>query len=772
MQCELCEEGLGVFAIREENHVFCCHGCLAVYKILESQNQLASKKGHPLIAQAIGFGLISNPHLIEEIRRKEEKEVDCKKKWVFELLGMWCPACATFIQLVVAQKKGILKIVVDYVTDLSSIEYDPTVVAKEDLKKWIQELGYGVQELSSTRREEASLTLPFAIAAFSALNVMMFAYPLYTTYFSFENEGMRPILAWISLLLTLPVIGYSARPFYRRMWIQAKQGIMGMEALVGIGVTSAFILSLYEMAQGTYHIYFDTIGVLIAFLLLGKMMESKAKFSTKEALYRLHLAVPKKGRKRSPDGSFAFVPVKEINPKDEVAVYGGERIVLDGLITWGEGTVDESIVTGESVPIFKKRGDILLAGSILQQGTLHYETTSKEENSTLKHIIKLIENEIVHKTGYTRAVDRVVKWFTPLVIAVACFTFMGVFVFFNAHEAFSRFMAVLLIACPCAIGIASPLVESRLIHQFAEKGALIRNRSLLSLLPRITHFVLDKTGTVTEGRFDLMTGLEGLSPFQSIRLKTAVSKSIHPIAKAIDKALQADVSDEIQLQEVAGKGIIGKDRFGTFYLGSQRFMEEIGVLVPEVEKTVVFYVEEKILVATILLGDKIKEEAGELIRKLKPLTCILLSGDHEREVGHVAKELKFDAWHAEHTPLEKQVFIQDLKSKGAQVAMVGDGINDAPSLAKADVGISVVSAADISIQISDLLLTTPSLSVLPELISLSKRGQKLIHQNLFWAFFYNGIGIALAILGILTPLFASFAMAASSLMVLFNAKRI
>jgi heavy metal translocating P-type ATPase len=771
--CALCEEGVDSFEISEGEHVFCCHGCSAVHKILESQNQLEQKKGHPLVLQAIQFGLISNPSVEKFIC--EGKKPDSIKKWAFEIGGMWCPSCADFIRLVVLQQKGVFKLNIDYITDLASLEYDPKIVSKEKLKQLIHSLSYEIKEFQdpSSNSKSHLLTMQFSVAAFSALNVMMFAYPLYATYFDFENEGMGPLLAWISLGLTIPVMTFSAAPLYKRMIAQGRQGVLGMEALAGIGIISALILSLVEMWNETYHIYFDTITVLITFLLLGKIIESKAKFSTKQALLRLHQALPRKGRKCFPNGISRFVPLKEVEAGDEIMVYSGERIVIDGIIMTGEGAADESVLTGESIPVHKKPGDMVLSGSVLQSGNLRFKVTSVSGNSTLHHILKLVENAVGNKAPYIRSADKIVKWFTPLTLAIAFFTFMGTFLLGSMEEAFSRSMAVLLIACPCAIGIAAPLIESRLIQRFTERGALIQNRSVLANLPEVTHFIFDKTGTITEGQFEVLSSVDDLTPFQKARLKSLTSKSLHPISKAIDRVLNVHSASHAKVTEVSGKGMRGEDPDGVFYLGSKRWMRETGIQFDQdSEHTVVHFAEGDNPVISIVLGDLIKKDVPEMLKKLSPHKRILLSGDHNTAVLPIANQLGFDSWHGEQTPLEKQEFITALKEKGAVVAMIGDGINDAPSLAKADVGISVVTATDISIQVSDLLLTTSSLKGIPELIALAKFGQTLIKQNIFWAFFYNVVGIGLAVLGILTPLFASFAMIMSSLIVLFNAKRI
>lgn len=772
--CSLCEEPLAKNGIFEKENLFCCHGCMAVYNILESQSQLHQKQDHPLLKQAIHYGLISNPDFITKIKSKETTGQSLK--WVIEVEGMWCPSCADLIRLVLGGEKGIDRCFVDYITDLASIQYHPEEISKEKIQKIIASLGYSGRELKDTQGKSTvnRLNLRCAIAAFSALNVMMFTYPLYTTYFDYDAEGMKALLAWISLALTLPVLLYSAMPIFKRFWVQIKQGVLAMETLATLGIFSALILSFYEMARSTYHVYFDTITVLITFVLLGKIIESKAKFSSKEALLRLHHALPRKGRKVFPNGECHFVPLKEINLQDAMAVYSGERIALDGIVIEGEGSCNESVLTGESIPIFKRKGDPVLSGTILETGSFKFQVTKEETTSTLHKILHLVEQEIGQKTAYTRAADKIVKWFTPLVLFIAFFSILGAAITgIPFLEALARGISVLLIACPCAIGIAAPLVESKMIHRFAEKGALVKNRSLLALLPKITHFVFDKTGTMTEGRFQVLQGLQELTEKEKSLVKGLATQSLHPIAKAITEALgKTPTAPFQQIHEIAGRGMRGECEEGIYYLGSLRFAKEKGHAINEPSNpgTTVYFFNETGVISTLVLDDVVREDALAMLNALQGKK-ILLSGDHEKPVQALAKILPFDSWHSECSPLEKQEYIRKLKEKSHFVAMMGDGINDAPALAKADVGISVVSATDISIQVSDLLLTSDRLLLLPKLIAIAKKGNQLIHQNLFWAFFYNVLGIGLAAFGLLTPLFASFAMIISSFMVLLNAKR-
>jgi heavy metal translocating P-type ATPase len=631
-----------------------------------------------------------------------------------------------------------------------------------------------------------SFLLRFIVAAFCALNVMMFAYPLYATSFDGDPEGYAPLFAWLSLGGSLPVLLYSAWPIWRRFYVGLKVGIWGMEALVSLGVAAATGLSLYELLQGRTTIYFDSMTVLIVFVLLGKMIESRAKFSAKDALVKLSLALPRRGRKYFAGGDERFVPIKEIQIGDTLVVRLGEKIVLDGVVEEGTGTCDESVMTGESCPVSKRPGSSVLAGSILQQGHLRVKVTACLEETTLHRIMEMVSQDIGHKTRYVRVVDQIVKWFVPAVVLLALLT-LGYCLLRGVADpgqtvgqtAIIRAVSVLLISCPCAIGIAVPLVESHLLNVLAKAGIIVRNRGCLAFLGKETVFLFDKTGTVTEGHFTVCQGLEALTFEEKQALKGLVSRSLHPLAVAIDAALLCPASPFESIEEVVGRGIQGICQGKTYWIGSATFLSQQGIMLPHQEwsentsiLTPVYVAQDGRCLTTLILGDQLRSGIQDFIRCLTPLKTLLVSGDHISPVEKVAQACQIQEWYAGYHPLQKRALVEQLKDKGEVVAMLGDGINDAPGLTAAHVGIAVVSATDISIQVSDLLLTTPSFQALSTLRRVALKAHRIIKQNLFWAFFYNCVGIGLAMAGWLSPLFAAFAMVISSLIVLLNAQRI
>lgn len=777
--CALCDTFVSDQKISENGKYFCCLGCLAVFNILKSCERLENSKNHPLFQQALKLGLISNPTLLEEIKKEKKTKSAELKKWHFEIRNMWCPSCSSLIELLLLKMEGVLHCHVDYVTDLAVIEYEPMRISKEQIYAAVASMGYEAGEFadSEIKNTNKDLNKRFLVAIFCTLNVMMFAYPLYATYFSFDNGNYGSLFAYLSLIFSMPVVIYSARPIFRKSYLGVKTGLIGMEGLVTIGVLTAFLLSLYELYQGSTFVYFDSMCTIVAFVLLGKMIESKAKLSMKGTLLKLCRSLPKKGRKRFSNGEERFTPIKEISVGDDLIVLTGEKVVLDGKIVEGEGILDESLMSGESLPIHKKKGDRLLAGTVVQQGYFVYQTETKLEETFLQGIVSTIQGDVGHKFIHEKKIDRIATFFTLFVFFIAALTCITSLLYFSLslEEASLRSIAVLLISCPCAIGIAAPLAESNLIQALANLGIIVRNRAVLSLLGKETVYIFDKTGTITEGKFKILKGLETLSPNQRQALKSLASYSVHPISLALSAHLLETKILATNIQEIPGKGIKGKVGENYYWLGSPEFLEEEGICFPKKSQsrlTTVYFAENGKPISEIVLGDSLRKEAENLLNLLKNKRTVLLSGDSQEVVNRIGKELGFSEMFGKMSPLHKRAYIENLKTQGEIVFMLGDGINDAPSITAAHIGASVLSASDLSMQVSDLLFSTEKLSVAFHLTQMGKKGRKIIAQNFFWAFFYNCIGIILAALGFLSPVFAAFAMVISSLIVLFNSKRI
>lgn len=787
--CALCGSKAVSQTYSQENRSFCCAGCHAVYQILATQGALERFQEHPVFQQALKAGLIANPELATQFKNLDLAEGEYQKLHL-EIQEMWCPSCAKVISLILLQEKGIQQCVIDYTTDLAVIQYAPRFLSKERIMQLIRQLGYQPAPLQDSHQSaiSRSLSLRFIIAAFFSLNIMMLAYPIYASYFHEETAGYTMFFAWLSLLGSIPILTYSAWPIWRRFLTGLRVGVWGMEALVLLGITAATGLSMYEMWRGTAYVYFDSLSVIITFVLLGKIIESKAKFSAKEALIQLTRALPRKGRKQETDGSEHFVPLKDIQPDDRIVVLTGEKIVLDGVVEDGEGSCDESIMTGEALPVLKCLHSSVLAGTLLQQGRLVIRVTAHQKDTALQRIIDIVSQDIEHKSPYVRAVDPIVKWFVPVVIVLAVITAaicwgMGVQDdgYTIMQTAIVRAISILLISCPCAIGIAAPLAEAHVLNQLIKLGVIVRNRGCLAFLGRETAFVFDKTGTITEGKLTVLAGLRDLSFVQQTCLKGLTAHSTHPIAVTIHQSLLIPSAKLTQVEEVIGRGLKGTYEGAAYYLGSADFLHShhIDVELDENEdgategiETKVFFGCDSACLVCIRLGDHVKEDAKLTLESLKTDQTWLLSGDGIKPVQQVARLCGFQKWQAKCSPLDKRAFVEHLRQQGKIVMMMGDGINDAPALTAAHVGVAVISASDLSIQISDLLLTTPRLEIIQALRLVAQKGHRIMKQNLFWAFFYNILGIPLAMIGWLSPIFAATAMVLSSLIVLLNAQRI
>lgn len=784
-KCALCTLAVDHSRIEEDGVVFCCPGCRAVFAILQTQNQLADWKAHPLFQQALKSGLISNPELLEELDQQPAHPVREWEKYTFEIPNMWCSSCAEVIKWILLKEKGIRKCVVDYATDLVALEFSPRLIGKAKIGSILASLGYQVQSLedSAGAKSHMDLYIRFGIAAFFTLNIMMFSYPIYASYFDQNDEGWGMLFAWLSLYASLPVVLYSGWPILRRFWTGMRVQILGMETLVAIGISTAFGLSLYELWHGRAVVYFDSMTAVITFVLLGKMIENKAKLTAKESIISLVKSLPKRARKKQADESFKFVPIRDVLIGDHMQILTGEKVNLDGIIVKGDVACDESLMTGEPYLIRKKPGDSVVAGSLIQQGTCVIQVTTTLAQTALHQIIHSVQEDMQHKARHLRAVDQVLKWFIPFVITFAALAAALFYHFGTPPIAESRlqatcirFMTVLLISCPCAIGIAAPLAESYLIQGLAKLGALVRNRGCLKFLGRETLYVFDKTGTVTEGKFKVLGGLASLSQQQKALLKGLSSQSIHPISCAIAQAIPGRPVHVSQVKEYAGQGIEGEFEGKRYRLGSRQYLADAHISTAEIKAehphSVAYFSEANQCLAVIALGDSLKEHIQEVIKSLHPLKTFLLSGDCDRAVSFVAHTCGFTGFKGAVSPMAKKEHIATLRKNGEIVAMIGDGINDAPALANAHIGLCVANATDVSMQASDILLLSDNLHLLKKMRLLAQKGQRIVTQNLFWAFFYNVIGMFLAAIGYLNPIFAAFAMTASSVIVLLNAQRL
>jgi Cu+-exporting ATPase len=668
--------------------------------------------------------------------------------------GMTCAACARTIERTLARTPGVESARVNFATNTATVEYDPARVKVGDFVGAIEGLGYGVpQTAQAPDAEEPGYRRRLIVAAVFALPVVVL--------------GMSHGSPMLQLALSLPVVFYSGAPFYLGAWKALRHGSANMNTLIALGTGAAFVYSVYETLRGGHEVYFEAAAVIIALILTGRMLEARARRKASAAIRGLMDLQPPTARVLR-DGAEVEAPVEEVRIGDIVVVRPGERIPVDGAVLAGESAVDESMLTGESLPVDKAMGATVFAGTINLSGSFRYEAKKVGRGTVLQQMIEMVKQAQGSRAPVARLADVVSGYFTVGVLIAALIAF-AVWLFLAPFStAMVNAVAVLIIACPCALGLATPTAIMVGTGRGAERGILIKGGEALEMAHRIDTVVLDKTGTITRGRprVTAITPAPGWNEDDLLRVAASAERySEHPIAKAIlDAAAERGVTieDATSFSALTGQGVravvAGREVLAGRTAGS-----------PDVSITV-----DGAAAGTIRVADTVKPEAAAAVRRLRDmgLDVWMLTGDNRAVAESVAREAGIDRVLAEILPDQKLAEIQRLQAAGKRVAMAGDGINDAPALAQADLGIAMGSGTDIAMEAGDITLMRDDLNGVPDAIELGRRTMRIIRQNLFWAFAYNTLGIPFAALGLLSPMVASAAMALSSVTVVTNSLRL
>ena len=721
---------------------------------------------------------------------------------------MSCAACAVSVESMLSHTKGIASAAVNYANQSVSVSYDSDLVDLPDMDRVLQSIGYGLiieeNEEDAIAEQEKIQQEHYRKLKNKAIYTGILTAPVVVLGMFFMDWAYAN---YIMLTLTVPVLFIFGQDFFVNAWKQAQHRKANMDTLVALSTGVAFLFSTFNTffpafwhARGLHpHVYFEAAAVIIFFILLGKLMEERAKSNTSDALKKLIGLQPKTVRVYR-DGTEMEIPAREVILGDEVIIRSGEKIPVDGKVASGSSFVDESLMTGEPIPAEKKPGDSVFAGTLNQTGSFTFMAEKVGKQTVLAQIIKTVQAAQGSKAPVQRLADRIAGIFVPVVIGIAILTFI-VWMLLGGDNAITHAMltavSVLVIACPCALGLATPTAMMVGVGKGAENNILIRDAESLEKAYKVDTVILDKTGTLTEGRPEVTDWkwVSGLAN-QDIHLaavQALEARSEHPLAQAIVQYIENDIKIEVSdFQSMTGSGIRGIAGGSEYMIGTLKFLEKANVriaseLQPAYEiltgqaKTVIGIAVDGQHIGLVAIADQLKPTSREAVEKLhaQGIEVHMLTGDNAQTAAAVASQAGIDSYQAEVRPDDKMQFVKKLQAQGKTVAMVGDGINDSQALAQADVSVAMGKGSDIAMDVAKMTLITSDLLALPKALRLSQKTVVTIKQNLFWAFIYNVIGIPIAagvlypINGfLLDPMIAGGAMALSSVSVVMNSLRL
>lgn len=727
-----------------------------------------------------------------------------KTTQTFPVLDMSCAACATRVEKTLNRQPGVYHAQVNYAAATATVEYNPQECTPETLKGAIQNAGYDLVIETNVQKEkiaEDAHSRKYRQLKQRTLFSLILSMPVAIIGMCFMDWTYANYVMWI---LSTPVVFWLGRDFYRNAWKQLKHRTSNMDTLVAVSTGIAYTFSLFNLfwpefwlSRGIHpHVYFEAASVIISFILLGRLLEEKAKGNTSEAIKKLMGLQPATVTILTPEGQLKEIPVEQVQQGQRLVVKPGSRIAVDGTVYEGSSYVDESMLTGEPLPTEKTPGAKVYAGTINQKGSFSFIADKVGSETVLAHIIRMVQDAQGSKAPVQQLVDRIAAIFVPTILSIAVLSFLAWIWLDNANGFTHGLLAavtVTIIACPCALGLATPTAIMVGIGKGAENGILIKDAESLETARKVNAIVLDKTGTLTEGRPTVTDISDPLlrSPLGDV-LFTLESASEHPLAQAIVQYQTRQLLPMEEFESLTGLGVRGKINGTYYYAGNRRLLEthhltvspaltEEAARLSQEAKTVIWLADSQQALGLVAIADRIKPTSREAVRQLQEMgiSTYMLTGDNLETAQRIAAQCGITHFQAEVLPQQKAQFIKDLQKEGKIVAMVGDGINDSAALAQADLSIAMGKGSDIAMDVAKMTLISSDLNKITDAIRLSQATVRTIRENLFWAFIYNLIGIPVAagilypINGfLLNPMIAGAAMAMSSVSVVSNSLRL
>lgn len=725
-------------------------------------------------------------------------------KNTYPVLGMSCASCTARVDKTLNGLPGVYQATVNYATAVAQVEYNPEVCSDATLQSAVQDAGYDLLvdtgEDVADKAEEIRLTRYRKIKR-RTVAALLLSLPIMIISMFFEDISSLKYVLWI---LATPVVFGLGREFYINAWRQLKHGTSNMDTLVAVSTGIAYTFSVFNLLFPDFwlsrgiepHIYFEAASVIIAFILLGRLLEERAKQNTSSVIKKL-IGLQPKTVIIIVDSDERTVPITAVQKGDTILVKPGERIAVDGVVVTGESYVDESMLNGEPVPMHKQSGEKVFAGTINQKGTFRFIADKIGSDTMLAQIIRMVQDAQGSKAPVQKLVDRIARFFVPAIISISIIAFVA-WIFLAPTNGFTNgllaMVTVLIIACPCALGLATPTAIMVGIGKGAEKGILIKDAQSLEIAQKIDTIILDKTGTITAGHPIVVESLWENGFEHSRKILYSLEKlSEHPLSDAVVNTLQNEKEISIdKFENVPGKGVKGIVGSQTYYAGNLSLLNDNHITIAshlqelankwtQEAKTLVWFADSTQAIAAIALTDEIKQTSAQAISQLQEMDVevYMLTGDNAISAQAISRKVGINHYKAGVLPNEKAQFIKELQANGKKVGMVGDGINDSAALAQADLSIAMGQGSDIAVDTAMATILSSDLLKIPETIRLSQLTIKTIYQNLFWAFIYNLIGIPIAA-GIfysvngflLNPMWASAAMAFSSVSVVLNSLRL